>query len=103
MGPIFKVSPKFIGPYRIHRILPHNEYEVISEKDLEKWVVHWNHIKITTSDLWFGPELKYIDVGPDISGTRHSSVNSDSSGNVGIHCIIEYTYKDVLLFFYEKE
>ena len=57
-GPNIKVSEKFMGPYRIHKILPHNKFEVISEKDLERWVVHWNHIKLVTSDPWSISELE---------------------------------------------
>ena len=80
----FKVSPKFHCPYCIHKILPHNKYEVISEKDLEKWVVHWNYIKITTSDPWSRTELKSVDnEGPgsgDVGGTCENCEAVDSSG-----------------------
>ena len=34
LGPNIKLSEKFMGPYRIHKILPYNKFEVISEKDL---------------------------------------------------------------------
>ena len=61
IGPNYEVSPKFIGPYHIHKIVPQNKYVVIRMNDLEKWVVHSNHMKITASDPWSRTELECVD------------------------------------------
>ena len=79
MGHNIKFSPKLVGPYIMHKILPHNMSKIIGEKDLERRVVHWNHIKITSSHPWSVPEFEN-NMGPDTSGTPDSSiVNNDNS------------------------
>lgn len=45
-GPLYKVSPKFEGPYRIIEILKHNKYRIRSCTDQTVKVTHWNHLKI---------------------------------------------------------
>ena len=79
LGPNIKVSPKYEGPFRISKILPCNKYEIIGEKDLERLVVHWNHLWLTTSDPWsepfIGPKLEY-ESGPDATDLSRKEVCS---------------------------
>ena len=50
-GPLFKVSPKFDGPYRIVEILKFNKYRLRHVVDGIERVSHWNHLKIMNNDI----------------------------------------------------
>ena len=78
-GPNFKVSPKFAGPFRINKVLPHNKYEILHETSLEKKVVHWNHLKLTSPDPWTKNDVEIANSeteGPvDGEGSQNISNN----------------------------
>lgn len=50
-GPLFKVSPRFEGPYRIIEILKHNKCRVKSCQDQTVRVTHWNHLKVCSEEI----------------------------------------------------
>ena len=79
MGPNYKVSPKYEGPFWISKILPQNKFEITGEGNLEKRISHWNHMKFTTSDPW----SRVLDE-PDLEDTTertepNTTVNGDHS------------------------
>ena len=50
-GPLFKVSPKFEGPYRIIEILKFNKYRLRNVGDGTERIAHWNHLKLIRDDI----------------------------------------------------
>ena len=78
-GPNYKVSPKFSGPFRINKILPCNKYEVLHETTLVKKVVHWNHLKLTTSTPWTKSEIELANKDIDTPVEEVRSQNDEVS------------------------
>ena len=50
-GPLFKVSPKFVGPFRVIELLSKGKCKLRSLSDLSVKVSHWNHLKIVKGDI----------------------------------------------------
>ena len=50
-GPLYKVSPKFVGPFRVVELLSKGKCKVRSLKDSTVRVTHWNHLKIVKGDV----------------------------------------------------
>ena len=50
-GPLFKVSPKFDGPFRVIQLLSKGKCKVRSLRDSKIKVSHWNHLKIIKGDI----------------------------------------------------
>ena len=52
-GPLFKVSPRFDGPYRIIEILKYSKYRLRHVTDGTERISHWNHLKMIKGDVDF--------------------------------------------------
>ena len=67
-GPLFKVSPKFDGPFRVVELLKPNKYRLRHIFDGSEKVSHWNHLKlikdIDTSFLGRNVETPTVDPNP---------------------------------------
>ena len=50
-GPLFKVSPKFEGPYRVVQEIKYNKFQLRHVTSGGERVVHWNHLKLIKGDL----------------------------------------------------
>ena len=50
-GPLFKVSPKFEGPYRVVELLKFNKHRLRDINSGNERVVPWNHMKLIREDI----------------------------------------------------
>ena len=50
-GPLYKVSPKFLGPFRVIELLSKGKCKLRSLKDSNVKISHWNHLKIIKGDI----------------------------------------------------
>ena len=50
-GPLFKVSPKYEGPFRIVELLKFNKFRLRHIADGYEKISHWNHSKLIRNDI----------------------------------------------------
>ena len=63
-GPLFKVSPKYDGPYRIVELLKFNKYRLRNVESGDERITHWNHLKLLPeADVSFMRKGGSVDCG----------------------------------------
>ena len=78
-GPLFKVSPKYSGPFRVVEKLKFGKFKLRHCIDGVEKICHWNHLKLIKNDI----DVAFLRGPEDSSSNNPVPLQAGDDGRSG--------------------